>query len=73
MNLLNLKRMNQNMDFIQELNDSNICNDFDLLISTRDNDIKYKGKKNVLSVYWLKFNTSDISSKYYLTILPRLT
>ena len=49
MNLLNLKRMNQNMDFIQELNDSNICNDFDLLISTRDNDIKYKGKKNSIN------------------------
>ena len=69
MNLLNLKRMNQNMDFIQELNDSNICNDFDLLISTRDNDIKYKGKKNSInkslknSLSWIEFLNPESKKK----------
>lgn len=69
MNLLNLKRMNQNMDFIQELNDSNICNDFDLLISTRDNDIKYKRKKNSInkslknSLSWIEFLNPESKKK----------
>ena len=65
-NLLNLERNNQNIDFIQELNDSNIYNDFDLLMSTRNNDINYKNSINKSlknSLPWVKFLDSKSKQK----------
>ena len=67
--LLNLERNTQNVDFIQELNDSNIYNDFDLLMSTRNNDTNYKKRKNSInkslknSLPWVKFLDSKSKQK----------
>ena len=61
MDLLNIKRKNRNMDFIQELNESNICNDFDLLISAINNDTQNEKRNTNIkkpendSLPWIQF------------------
>lgn len=46
--LLNIKRKNQNRDFAQELNESDIYNNFDALISAINNNTQGKKKNTII-------------------------